>query len=299
MLLVVILGLGSAAVYGASDFFGAFAARRIHLVTATLFNYAIATVVILIALPVLGGVGSSAAFWAGSVSGILAVIGLLAFYGVLAIGPMSLLSPIIALIQSVVPVTVSAITGQALSPLAWFAIGLAVIAILLLAPPPRRGSERISARGAVLAVFAGLTLGSSVVALDLSPHDSGIIPAVWEIVVGLVVLGIIWLVLRWSPARTGLLSFLQPGDHAVRTLSPSRAWTAAAASGLLTGVADALVVYGLHVGNLAVISVLLALYPVVTIILAATVLKERMTKLQFLGIALVIGASLLLSFAKR
>ena len=45
------------------------------------------------------------------------------------------------------------------------------------------------------------------------------------------------------------------------------------------------------------ISVLVALYPVVTIILAASVLHERITKLQVLGIALVIAASLLLSAA--
>ncbi|MDQ1552784.1 MAG: hypothetical protein QOD50_2206, partial [Actinomycetota bacterium] len=92
MLIVVVLALGAAAVYGASDFFGAFAARRIHLVTATLFNYAVATVVILPAILLVGGVWSSGAMWSGVVCGTLAVFGLLAFYGVLAIGPMSLLS---------------------------------------------------------------------------------------------------------------------------------------------------------------------------------------------------------------
>jgi drug/metabolite transporter (DMT)-like permease len=296
MLIVVMLGLGSAAVYGASDFFGAFAARRIHLVSATMFNYAVATVVILLALPVLGGHWSSAAVWTGIVTGALAVIGLLAFYGVLAIGPMSLLSPLIALIQSAVPVTVSAFTGQGLSTVAWIAIGIAVVAIVLLAPPPKRGRDHISRRGALLAVFSGLTLGGSLVALDFAPHDSGVIPAVGEIIMGLVILVVAWLVLRLLP-RGGALSFLQPGDDAVRTLSARLAWTAAAASGLLTAIADAFVVYGLHIGNLAVMSVLIALYPVVTVILAATVLKERMTKLQVFGIVLVIAASLLLSAA--
>ena len=44
--------------------------------------------------------------------------------------------------------------------------------------------------------------------------------------------------------------------------------------------ADAFIVIALHVGNLAIVSVLVALYPVLTVILAATILKERMTKLQ-------------------
>jgi drug/metabolite transporter (DMT)-like permease len=297
MLIVVALGLGSAVVYGASDFFGAFAARRIHLVTATMFNYGVASVAILILLPILGGAWSPAAIWTGVITGVLAVAGLLAFYGVLAIGPMSLLSPLIALIESIVPVTVSAVTGQALSPLAWVAIAIAVVAIILLAPPRKSGGERISARAALLAAFSGLMLGVSLVVLDASPQDSGVIPAVGELVVGLVVLVIIWLVLRFVPPRGGAMSFLQPGEDAVRTLSAPRAWSAAAASGLLTAAADTFVVFGLHVGNLAVVSVLIALYPVVTVILAAAILKERMTKLQIVGVVLVIAASLLLSAA--
>jgi len=54
-------------------------------------------------------------------------------------------------------------------------------------------------------------------------------------------------------------------------------------------------VIALHIGNLAIVSVLVALYPVLTVILAATVLKERMTKLQIVAVGLVIVASLLFS----
>jgi drug/metabolite transporter (DMT)-like permease len=295
MLIVVALALGAAVVYGGSDFLGAFAARRINLVRATMFNYAVAAVVILIALPILGGAWSSAAAWAGITTGLLAVFGLLAFYGVMAIGPMSLLSPLIALIQSIVPVTFAALTGQGLSPIAWVAVALAVVAIILISPRPQPGREHISPRGAVLAIASGLLLGGSLITLDAAPRDSGVVPAVWEIIVGLVVLIIAWLAIRRSRMRTGALSFLEPSEEAVRTLSGRAAWIATLTSGLLTGVADALIVYALHVGNLAVVSVLLALYPVTTVILAAVVLRERMTKLQLVGIFLVIGASLLLS----
>jgi drug/metabolite transporter (DMT)-like permease len=96
--------------------------------------------------------------------------------------------------------------------------------------------------------------------------------------------------------RRGIaLSFLQPGPEAVSSLSGRRAWLAAGASGVFTGVADAFLVFALHLGNLAVVSVLIALYPVVTVILAATLLRERMTKLQFVAVGLVIAASLLFS----
>ena len=295
MLIVVVLALGAAAVYGASDFFGAFAARRIHLVTATLFNYAVATVVILPAIALVGGVWSSGAIWSGVVCGTLAVFGLLAFYGVLAIGPMSLLSPLIALIQSVVPVAIAALTGQGLSVIGWIAIAVGLVALLLLAPAPRRGQQHITLRGALLAVASGLLLGASLIVLDLAPKNSGVIPAVWEIVTGTAILGLAWLVLRVLGRRARGLSFLQPGPDAVRTLSSRRAWLAAAFSGILVAVADTFIVLALHLGNLAVVAVLTSLYPVVTVILAATILKERMTKLQFVAVALVIAASLLFS----
>jgi drug/metabolite transporter (DMT)-like permease len=294
VLIVVVLALGAAAVYGASDFFGAFAARRIPLVTATLFNYAVASLLIVPAVFIVGGAWSNGALWTGVLCGTLAVFGLLAFYGVLAIGPMSLLSPLIALIQSIVPVAIAAVTGQGLSVLGWVAIGIGVVALLLLAPAPKRGQEHISLRGAVLAVASGLLLGASLIVLDFAPKDSGVIPAMWEIVTGTAILGLAWLVLRAVGPRPGL-SFLQPGPDAVRTLSNRKAWVAAAVSGVLVAFADTFIVLALHLGNLAVVSVLTSLYPVVTVILAATVLKERMTKLQFVAVGLVIAASLLFS----
>jgi drug/metabolite transporter (DMT)-like permease len=293
-MIVVVLGLNGAIFYGASDFLGAFAARRIPLVTATLFNYVVATVTIFGALLLVGGTWSVGAVEAGTVCGVLAVFGLLAFYGVLAIGPMSLLSPLIALIQSVVPVAAAVITGQALTPIAWVAIGLGIVALLLLAPRSEPGRTHITRRGAALAVASGLLLGSSLVALDFAPHNSGVVPSVLEIVAGLVVLAIVWLAIRFIPRRRAL-AFLQPGSDAVATLSAHRAWIAAAGSGVLVAVADALIILDLHVGNLAIVSVLVALYPVLTVILAATVLKERMTKLQFVAVGLVVVASLLFS----
>jgi drug/metabolite transporter (DMT)-like permease len=208
---------------------------------------------------------------------------------------MSLLSPLIALIQSVVPVAVAAATGQGLSLVGWIAIGIGIVAILLLAPAPRRGQEHISLRGGLLAVASGLLLGASIIALDFAPKDSGIVPAVWEIVTGTVILALAWLALRALGTRGPTLSFLQPSPEAVRTLSSKLAWLAAAASGVLVAFADTFIVIALHLGNLAVVSVLVALYPVVTVILAATLLKERMTRLQFVAVGLVIAASLLFS----
>ncbi len=297
MLIVVALALSAAAVYGASDFFGAFAARRINLVTATMVNYAVAAVASIVPLLIVGGVWSGGAALSGIVAGLVAVIGLLAFYAALAIGPMSLLSPLIALIESIVPVAISVATGQPLNLIGWIAIVVAVVALLLMSPPPKPGRDRITRSGAILAVISGLFLGGSLVALDLAPHDSGVVPAVWEILVGLVVLVLAWALMRGIPLRGGALAFVEPAPEGRDTITARRAWIATAASGVLTAAADTFIVLALHLGNLAVVSVLVALYPVVTVILAATILRERLGKLQIVAIVLVIVASIMFSGA--
>jgi drug/metabolite transporter (DMT)-like permease len=295
MVLVVVLSLAAAAVYGASDFLGAFAARTINVIKSTTLNYLLGAIVIVVLLPIVGGQWSPVAVWSGSIAGVLALVGLVVFYAVLAIGPMSLLSPVIALVQSIVPVAIAATTGQGLSPLAWGAIVLAVVAILLLSPPRTTESQRISLRGAILAIVSGLLLGGSLIALDFAPKDSGLVPAFIEIVVGLAILLVIFAVLLVVRGRVRWLSVLDAGDG--NETPTRRAWLAAAFGGVLLGVANSLIVIALHLGNLAVVAVLTALYPIGTVILAATFLKERMSRLQFVGIGLVIVASLILSVA--
>jgi drug/metabolite transporter (DMT)-like permease len=63
---------------------------------------------------------------------------------------------------------------------------------------------------------------------------------------------------------------------------------------LLVG-GNILLVVGLHLGELAVMGVLNALYPLGTVILAFLVLKERLSVLQTFGIVLALAASAVLA----
>ena len=54
---------------------------------------------------------------------------------------------------------------------------------------------------------------------------------------------------------------------------------------------------GLRLGDLTVVSVLTALYPAGTILLAAVVLRERIARLQWVGLVLALAASAMLSLA--
>ena len=78
------------------------------------------------------------------------------------------------------------------------------------------------------------------------------------------------------------------------TPAGTRTWVASAVGGVLLGAGNVLLVLALHGGNLAVVAVLVSLYPLATVILARLVLKERMSLVQFFGVALAIVAAVLL-----
>ncbi len=299
--IVVVLALLSSVFYGASDFFGALTARRVTVLRASAAIYLAATVVVAVALAVVPWTFSDRAFWAGSVAGLLAVVGMVTFYAALALGPISLLAPLIALIQTAVPVIVAAVTGQSLGLVAWIAVVLALAATTLISVPPRADPEgvaieRINARGAVLALVSGVTLGFALVSLDLAPADSGLLPAFLDVAVGLVVLLPLLAVrrLRDGDEWLGDASAVRPE---VAPTTGSRTWAMAAITGALLAVGNILLVVALQSGNLAVVAVLVSLYPLATVVLAWAVLKERVSPLQFAGVALAIVAAVMLGLS--
>jgi drug/metabolite transporter (DMT)-like permease len=300
MILIVVLSLVASLLWGASDFFGGLATRRLTVLPVTLVAYLAGAAVIAIALAFGGWAWSPLALLTGSIAAVAAMVGFIAFYAALAIGPMSVLSPVMALIEAFVPIAVSIATGQALSALGWVAVGLAIVATIVISLQSKAEQARVTPRGAVLAVIAGLGLGASIVALDFAPKDSGLLPAFLEMGIGLVLLGAFMLLLRvtglrigWFAAEAEPESGPVPGAAAGRR----RAWLMAAGGGVLLGGANALLMTALHLGNLAVVSVLSALYPIATVILAAAVLKERITAARAAGIVLAIVASVLLSLS--
>jgi drug/metabolite transporter (DMT)-like permease len=300
---VVVLALLASLLYGASDFLGALSARRLTVIRASTAIYLAGTATGAIALLTLPWAYSDRALWAGTIAGLFAIIGMVTFYAALAIGPMSLLAPLIALIQTAIPVIGAAILGQSLRPVAWVAVALALIATTLISIPTRPSTPdtkaaRISARGGMLALVSGITLGLSVVSLDTAPSDSGVFPAFLDLAAGLVVL-LPLLAVRRLRVSDG---WLKGGSAAATEVARSprtdaRSWVASAVGGVLLGVGNILLVLALHGGNLAVVAVLVSLYPLATVILARLVLRERMSLLQFVGVALAIVAAVLLGTA--
>lgn len=86
-----------------------------------------------------------------------------------------------------------------------------------------------------------------------------------------------------------MLGMLRPGWRAGFWL--------AVVCGAIDASANALLLFGLRIGELTVMSVLTALYPAGTIILAAVVLRERIAPVQVVGLVLALIAAGMLALA--
>lgn len=297
--LVVALALAASLIYGASDFLGALTSRKLTVVKASTIIYVAATLASAVALPLTAWTYSDRAFWAGTLAGVVATVGMIAFYAALAIGPMGLIAPLIALIQTSIPVVVSVAKGQSLPPLAWFAVALAFFATILISAPSNTSSgkppvTRISLRGGSLALISGVTLGLSVVLLDTAPSNSGVFPAFMDIVVGLLILIPLVTIRRFRESD----NWLHGAPKVFSVVHVERAGAGililSAVSGVLLAAGNILLVIALHSGNLAVVAVLISLYPLATVFLAWAVLKERMSLVQVAGVVLALTAAILL-----
>lgn len=290
-MLTVIIGVASAIVYGSADFLGGMASKRIAVVRATAIAAASGLVLLLLLYPLIGGVWSSAAVVFGLLSGVSGAVALVLLYACLAIGPMSILSPLTAVVSAVVPMTVGLLRGERLGTLGYLALGLALVAVVLVGFVPEKGAVRPSLKGILMAIGSGTAIGLFLVLIDLTPEDSGLVPLLMNRSVSTVAMF----------AAVGVVALLAArryrSDPGIAR--DSRGWMPglwfAIGCGLLDATANAGLLLGLRLGDLSVISVLTALYPAGTIILAAIVLKERIAPVQYVGLVLAIGAAALLA----
>ncbi len=286
-MLVVIVGLASALVYGAADFFGGQASKKVSPVRVVAFSAMIGLALLFVFNLLIGGRVSDEAILWGGLSGIAGSMAILTLYAALAIGPMSILSPLTAVISAIVPLSWGLILGERLSLLGYIALGIALVAVVLVGFVPEKGAVRPKLRGVVLATVSGVLIGIFLILVDRAPDDSGLLPLVFNRVTYLVVLWAILLVM-FVVAR---MRRAAPGP----SIRPA-IWLIVGA-GIADSVANTLLLIGFRIGELSVVAVLTALYPAGTIALAAIVLKERIAPVQWVGLALALVAGAMLAVA--
>lgn len=304
-MLTVTLGLSGALIFGSGDFLGGLAAKRMGAFLATGIAGLIGLFLLVgFTFVIPGEITTEAILW-GLLSGVAGSLAILLLYAALAIGPMSILSPLGALVSAVFPVMWALFISH--ETLAWFgylALGIGAVAIVLVAFTPEKNAVRPRARGIIFAVVSGILIGLFLIILDQAPANAGIYPLVFNRVVNISIMFsvVFTMALVRMAHKKGYLgrdgvprADLVVGDSG-RTDVKNGIFLALGC-GVLDATGNALLLLGIQTGELSVMSVLTAMYPAGTIILAALVLREKITKLQLIGMVLALSAAALLALS--
>ena len=310
-MLTAVFSLAGALVFGAADFLGGLAAKRVSALLATAVASLTGGVLLLAFLPLLGGTWTRHDVFWGVISGVAGAVAISLLYACLAIGPMSILSPLTALVSAVVPMVWGLMVGgERFAVLGYWALGLALVAVVLVGVVPERGAVRPSLRGILMAIGSGIAIGAFFITIDQTTPESGAVPLLINRGVNATImfgaLGALALVgaartRRRGTAATTTERMPQPKSVGA-AIAPTRSSTStgvrrAIACGAVDVVANGLLLIGIRAGDLSVAAVLGAMYPAGTILLAALVLKERIAPVQWAGLVLALAAAGMLALA--
>ena len=273
--MAAVLAILSALMWGTADFLGGVTARRRSAVAIYLGSQAFGFVLLLTVALVRGDWHAPLGYvWWGIGLGISGLVAMIAFYRALALGPMGLVSPLVA-IAVVVPVVVGFASGEVPSSMEIAGIVIAFIGVLLASGPEITGAE--SMKPLVYTGVAAVGFGLLYVGMAKGSETSPSMTMLTYRATSMVILLVALIVARRAG---GITKADLPVLAAIGILDAS--------ANLLFGIASTL-------GMLSTTSVLSSLYPVVTAVLAAIVLRERLRPIQYVGVTVAMIGVVLLS----
>lgn len=270
----IMSGLGSAGCFGVGDFF-ATRLSRAHGWLRTFFWLQVLSFPIL-ALVGLVEHGVPQVGWsmAGTLVGLglLNAVGALGLYRAFEVGTLSVVSPVASTFGAVT-VALAIAFGDPPPLTVLPALGLVVAGVAAASVVKDQDSERLTrSAGIGWALLASLGFGAMFFGLDRVVDDLG--PA-WPVASFRLV------------AMAILIPFARHRGEALRPLRGDLSLAAAVA--LLDSAGMVLYAFGTTVGHVGVVAVLASLFSAVTVVLAQTVLRERLSWWQWVGVLATLG----------
>jgi drug/metabolite transporter (DMT)-like permease len=298
--LAIVLALASAIGYGGSDFAAGLASRSAGVIQVTLLASAVSVIVAAAALPFAAGHPPSAAALAwGAVAGLGGTTGALALYLGFRHAAFSVAGPISAVGAAGFSVLAGLLLGERPTALALTGIVLALPAIIAVSASAASASFKSDEQAADDPATPASAASPTSPASPASPASPGR-PAI-GVAAGLVAgacFALLFIGLNragsgsglWPVAATQVAELTVALAVAVATrnvrLPGARPRLLAVITGATGAAGTILFFFASHEGFLAVTAVLTSLYPAVTIVLARTMLGERLTALRLAGLTL-------------
>lgn len=271
----MVLALCAAALWGTGDFFGGLATRRVSVLTVLFWSQLVGLVGLVAWTSASGSTRPGTGLWLALAAGVAGVTGLGCLYRGMAVGAMGIVAPISAT-SPIVPLVVDLLRGRSPTAVQWAGIALALAGIVLVSREPG-GSHGPVAAGVGLALIAALSFGLFIVGLGEAAQES----APWAAATArLGSVAAVVLALAWSRTVPRVSARLLPLIVAV---------------GVFDSGANALIALAATHGSIGIVGVLSALYPITTILLARTVLHERLGTTRTVGGLIALGGAALIA----
>lgn len=264
----ILLGLAAALSWGAGDFSGGIASRKTGAYLTVLYGEAVGLVMLLVVIPLSRQPFPDAASWIYAlIAGALGTAGMVLLYRAMDAGKMSIAAPVSALLAAALPVVVGALTEG--TPDVFTSIGFALaLGAVWLISQSEDGIKDILTHLADLRLplLAGLGFGTYFTLMHAASRETVYWPIVAGRLSGTVVIAAFVLFSRktWTPTRA--------------------AWPFLLINAILDVGGNFFYVLAGQAGRLDVSAVLSSLFPGATVLLAWIILKERLTRTQWLGI---------------
>ena len=240
-----------------------------------LVSYPVALVLLLVLALIVGGhISHDAMFW-GGLCGFSQAFGIWWFYAALGAGPISVVSPLTAILVAGIPVGVGLVLGVRPGGVAGVGVALALAAVVLVsreATDEDVTPHRFTKKVAWLTVGAGIAFGLNFVLIAQAPPEAELWPLVFA---------------RLAATLLVLVIAAVTGNMRIPTGTPLRLALLAA---VLDVGANIAMLLALHASLLSLAGVLMSLYPAATVLLAIVVLRERITRWQAVGMVLALAA---------
>jgi len=268
----VALGLAAGICWGVADFLGGVKSRQLSVVVVLVLSQAAGALVLGVIVAARGQGPPELHFLVyGVLGGLAGLAGLAAFYRGLAVGAMAVVAPISAT-GAAIPVVVGLSTGDRPGPIQVVGLVLVLVGVVLASREGGGGGARARvAAGTGLALVAAVGFGAFFVGLDAASDGD-----------------VLWALLAARSFDVVLLVALAVTLGRWTRLSP-RDMRDVVAVGLFDVLANSLFALASTQGLVSLVAVLASLYPVVTILLARSILKERIRASQGVGVALALA----------
>ena len=264
----LLLALGASLAWGVADFVGPLFSRTLGILRVLFWGQVGGVLAIGLAVAIRGEGPAGWAVLFAICAAVGGMLGLVAYYRGMEIGVMSVVAPI-AGISAVIPVVFGIATGDSPSPAQVAGIVCALLGVGLASVEHSDGRRRIAA-GVGLALLAALGFGFYFPWM----HAAGKVDFWWA---SLVFRTTALLIVATAVAVQRPSLRLGPRDFAI-----------VIAVGIGDTIGNALFAASSGQGLVSLTAVLASLYPVVTVLLAAAVLHERVAPMQRAGIVLTL-----------